>query len=49
MKKVLSIIALSILPSVALAGAHGGLSGHGTGIVTNNEVMEVTNITAYVQ
>ena len=40
MKKVLSIVALSILPSVALSGAHGGLSGHGTGIVTDNEVME---------
>ena len=42
MKKVLSILALSVLPSVTLAGAHGGLSGHGTGIVTDKEVMEGT-------
>ena len=39
MRKVLSILALTVLPSIALSGAHGGLGGHGTGIVTDNEVM----------
>ena len=41
MKKFASIL-LMLAPSICFAGGHGGLGGHGTGVVTHTEAMQGT-------
>ena len=40
MKKIFASVLLLLAPSIGFAGGHGGLGGHGTGVVTNTEAMQ---------